>query len=49
MLEKNIKKQQAKKYRVWFDGKMGILDHESVRHPNRQTVKKDTRKIIRED
>lgn len=46
MTEKNRKKKEARKYRVFFSGKLGTQIHESEKHPNREKIKKETRRIL---
>ena len=43
MIEKNVKKIEARKHRVWFDTKLGTITHASKKRPGRQAVKKETR------
>ena len=46
MIEKNIKKIEARKRRVWFDARLGTITHATKKRPGRQTVKKETRALI---
>jgi len=48
MLEKNIKKTEAKKYRVVFDGRLCTVTHKSKKHPERMDVKKHVFRQIKE-
>ncbi|MCQ2495997.1 MAG: hypothetical protein MJ131_05340 [Lachnospiraceae bacterium] len=47
MLEKNMKKQCAKRYRVMINIKMGTMDHKLATRPSRNELKADTRKQVR--
>ena len=42
MTEKNRKREQAKKYRCWFNCKMGTITFRSKKYPSRQQRKKVT-------
>ena len=46
MIEKNRKKEQAKRQRVYFDMNTGTRIHKDSKHPSRQDRKKDLRKIL---
>lgn len=43
MLEKNLRKENAKKYRVQFEGRLCTVEYKSKKHPERGDVKKQTR------
>ena len=46
MTEKNNKKEQAKKNRVWFPMNLGTATHKSKKHKTRQENKKDLQKML---
>ena len=48
MIEKNLKKENAKKYRVVFEGRLCTIEHKSKKHPERSDVKSQIRKQINE-
>lgn len=45
MVEKNMKKEAAKKYRVVFTGRLCTVTHKSIKHPQRWEIKKATRNM----
>ena len=46
MVEKNRKKEQAKRQRVYFDMNTGTRVHKDSKHSSRQDRKKDLRKML---
>ena len=46
MNEKNKKKEQAKKNRIWFDMNMGTVTHKDKKHPSRQENKKKLKNML---
>ena len=46
MVEKNRKKEQAKRQRVYFNMNTGTRIHKDSKHPSRQDRKKDLRKML---
>lgn len=46
MTEKNRKKAEAKKQRVYFDMNMGTRSHKSAKYPSRQAKKAEVRKEV---
>ena len=46
MIEKNLKKLQAKKHRVFFEGNLGTITHKSEAHQERCTRKSKERKMV---
>lgn len=49
MIDKNKKKEQAKKNRVYFPMNTGTITHKSKKYKSRQENKKDLRKEISEN
>lgn len=48
MIEKNKKKENAKKHRVYFDMNLGTRDFRDKKHPIREDIKKQTREAAEE-
>ena len=48
MIQKNVKKENAKKYRVFFEGRLCTVEHKSRKHPERADVKREFRRQIKE-
>ena len=46
MLEKNLKKEKAKRNRVMFEGRFCTITHKSKKHPERQDMKKAFRILV---
>jgi len=46
MIDKNKKKEQAKKNRVFFPMNTGTITHKDKKHPSRNQRKKDLRKLL---
>ena len=46
MVEKNLKKENAKKYRVVFEGRLCTVEYRSKKHPERQENKEKTRRLL---
>lgn len=46
MTEKNLKKALAKKQRVWYNMNTGTQNHKDAKHPSRQKMKKDLKKML---
>jgi len=46
MTDKNRKKEQAKKNRVWFPMNTGTITHKSKKHKSRQENKKNLQKLL---
>ena len=46
MIDKNKKKEQAKKNRVFFPMNTGTITHKSKKYKSRQENKKDLRKVL---
>ena len=47
MIEKNIRKNQYKRYRIQFEGRLCTVEHKSKRHPGRNELKKQTASEIK--
>ena len=48
MIAKNLKKLNAKKYRVCFDGRLCTVEHKSVKHPERADLKRQSRRMLKD-
>ena len=46
MVQKNQKKADAKKQRVYFPVKMGTVSHKSPKWESRNTAKKNLKKVL---
>jgi hypothetical protein len=46
MVEKNTRKEKAKRQRVFFDMNTGTRTHENKKHPSRQNLKKELQKML---
>ena len=49
MTDKNRKKEQAKKNRVWFPMNTGTITHKDKKHKSRQENKRDLQKMLDND
>ena len=45
MVEKNMRKKNAKKYRVIFEGRLCTVSHKSKKHPERCEIKSDMKNL----
>jgi hypothetical protein len=46
MVDKNLKKEKAKKNRVWFDMNTGTRIHKDDKHPHRRDEKRKLKKML---
>lgn len=46
MIDKNEKKERAKRNRVWWDMNTGTITHKDKKHKSRQERKKDLKKML---
>lgn len=49
MVDKNLKKEQAKKMRVYYSLNMGTISHKTAKYPSRQRSKMETKRRINEE
>lgn len=45
MVEKNVKKELAKKQRVWYNRNTGTISHKSDKYPTRQKLKLEVKRM----
>ena len=46
MVEKNKKKELDKAHRVWYNMNTGTITHKDKKHPSRNKIKKDFKKML---
>jgi len=48
MVEKNLKKEQAKKMRVYSTCNTGTISHKTAKYPSRNDLKANLRRILKD-